>query len=146
MAFNFRFQPLLNLKEQKKEILQMQLANKNNYYIKLLGELKQIKDEKQGSLLKFDNDLKRGISSHELSFNLEVISFYIKKEINHLKKVSFCEKEITQLKKNLLDSHKEVKIMQKLKENDLENYEIDETRQEQKVIDELTNLKYARNI
>jgi len=146
MAFNFRFQPLLNLKEQKKEVLQMQLANKNNYYIKLLGELKQIKDEKQDALLKFESDLKKGISSHELSFNLEVISFYIKKEINHLKKISFCEKEISQLKKNLLDSHKEVKIMQKLKENDLENYEIDETRQEQKNLDELTNLKYARNI
>jgi flagellar FliJ protein len=146
MAFNFRLQPLLNLKEQKKEILQMELAQKTKYYMKLLGDLKVVKDQKNASMLKFDNDLKKGITSHELSFNLEVISFYNTKEISHLKTISLFEKEISQLKKKILDSHREVKIIQKLKERDMERYTAEESAQEQKQTDELTNLKYARNI
>lgn len=146
MAFNFRLQPLLNLKEQKKEVLQMELAKKNNYYAKLLGELKNIRDQKNDSMLKFENDLKKGITSNELNFNLEALNFYNKKEFSQIKIISQCEKDISELKKKILDSHKEVKIIQKLKEKDLENYNVEEAKQEQKIVDELTNLKYARNI
>ncbi len=136
-SFKFRYNSILLLLEKKENAIKNKLNSTNNelsllkdYHVELMNSEKNYSDV-------LNDKLNSGCKLNQVK-NID----YYKKQIKNMileqrKKIIKTEDEIFNIKKELIESSKEKKIMEKLKEKKHEQYLIEFKLDEEKTIDQL---------
>lgn len=142
--FKFKFQKALDHKKKQEDLAAEDLRKKQFEKTEAEDELKILEDDLRVFLNEYEN-LKKGRLDINTLRNHEMYLSVLKNKI--LKQNESIEKMIEEIKKLeevFLELRKERKTFEKLKEKYKETYDYEEKRDEQKLIDELSNNMYNR--
>lgn len=140
--FRFSMESILKIKysleEQKKQ--EFGMAMKKLEAEKIL--LNSLNKRREDSVATFKVNVSSAINpkeSAEFSNYIEALKFKIEEQAIKVKRANA---EVEKKREELVEATKEKKKFEKLKENQHENYIIEEKRSEQRVTDEIVSYKY----
>ncbi len=145
MGYRFRLETVLNLKRRLQEAAQMELSRidtmKRSREEELAAErqrLNTLRDKQRTQLC-------HGMSAEEFLLMQDAI-FITEKRIQITKEeLSKLDIERRKARHNLVNRHREKRLMEKLREKDLAKYKESEQKQQQLEADEFTSIKFSRN-
>lgn len=142
--FNFRLQSYLNLKEKLEEQKKMEYGKA----LSILEEELKIKTELIKKSESIINELKTNISNKVDSVTYKNYLYYIEflkeKLLQQETAILKANKLVEEKRRDLAEAVKDRKILDKLKEKELENYNKELLLKEQKMTDELVSYKYSK--
>lgn len=144
MAFTFRYETLLSYRQHIKEKAEIELSRAR-------GQLKQARDlleyyveSLQQAKKSLESDLKTSISSDEIGNHTDYLSG-LKGNIGVQKlKVAEVKKEVRKKMEDLLTKAKQFKVIEKLKERDLQKWSHQQLQMEQKRLNEVAVIRHGR--
>jgi flagellar FliJ protein len=140
-AFNFRLQPVLNIKIQKEKNLENELGKAVQKLEAEKLQLLRLESSLNEMVSEFNKKTKKSTVHTIIEFNgyISVLNSKIKsqKEI-----VNCAALNVDKIREQLLTAVKDRKILDKLKENKHEEYLLEQKRLEQKTNDEITSYKH----
>jgi len=142
--FTFRLQGLLSVKEKLEEQRKMEYGHALAALERERRALRQLEEEKSFNIGEVSRRMKVSIEPEVLTLYglyIEELKRRIKKQE---KRVEAAEREAEERRLILVEAMKERKMMQKLREKDLEEFVEEEKRSEQRGVDVLVSYKYAR--
>jgi flagellar FliJ protein len=135
--FNFRLQRVLEIKDKIREISKIELSKKASEYNIEVSKLNKLKEEKKNAL----RDMKN-VKDLEI---LQLMDNYIVSNENLQKykqiDIKAKEKPFKEALQKYLEKNKEVKVLEKLKENYYNNYIRESLKEEEKNIDDLLSSR-----
>lgn len=144
MAFKFRLQKILNLKEKAEE-------NKKNEISVVLKEISEKEEEIKKLNIDRDKEIltRKKLNSEGSTINkiIDINNFieYIEKEIDVANEELQVLNNKLKIKQNeYLEAQKEKKSFEKLKEKDLKKYKEEEAKEEAKVIDQIVTFSSSK--
>lgn len=144
MAFNFRFEKILELKRKREDSLKSELASLNLKKVELLEEKERLSWELTSLKLELIERQGKGLVGEELKLYLQFIdslSFLINKTD---KEIAELEERIKAKREELIEASKERKKFEKLKEKAFESYLEEELNKERAFLDEIGQNLYLR--
>lgn len=138
--FNYRFSSLLTVKEIMEKKIKEEISIINREIIDLMSERDTVFEER----IKTQREM--------LERNLKVSEFQSAKMYDSLlerqiflieRKIEECEKRKKEKQIELIEKKKEVKAFEVIRENQLENFLIDERREELKEMNEIAIRNYS---
>jgi len=143
--FKFKLEKLLDLRKIKEKEVQSELA-----YIVGIQNIKKIEQEKvKNGILQQKSDYKNKLKQKSFS-GREAIMFeqYIDISLRAIevseKKIEEMEPEINEIRERLIEASRERKVVEKLKEKKLEEFEAELLREMNKEADDINMKVYAR--
>ena len=138
--YQFRFQSILSVKEMLEKKIQEEISIINLEIEKWKKQLLVISEEKN-RIAKIISEGNSKVSDYQsmkmYGSHLEQQSDIAQKEIDN------CLKRREQKQKELIEKKKEIKAFETLKENDYQNYLIEERKSELKVLNEVALRNYT---
>lgn len=143
--FIFRYESVLKMRVEKEDDVKNKLAKQIKELKLMEDELERIKGEERMFLEQVSHQLEVGCTLEELR-RYEQSKGWLKSEIeNTLFYISAKEKEIIETRKELVEATKQKKIMEKLKEQALENYQKEVQVAEDKLTDQIVTYRGTSN-
>lgn len=143
--FIFRYASILKMREDEEDSAQNQLAKSITELTLLEKELKRIKEEEKEFNSKVEKRLENGCSLYELR-GFENNKIWLKAEIeNTISYIVDKEKEVLAKRHELIEATKQKKIMEKLKENDYEDYQKGIKVAEERMTDQIVTYQSTTN-
>ena len=144
--FKFRLSSLLSIKEKMEQL-------KKNEYAEALLILNNLVFEKENLISEMQNN----IENMQLDLNSNLKPVQIIRYTNYIKIIKLRIKDIEvkitdaravsdQKRDSLIDAMKERKMLENLKEKDYKEFNIEENKEEQKFLDEITSYKVSDKI
>lgn len=140
----FRLQKVLRAKEIKQKVEQRKLAEKKEQLGTEEMELRQLRETEQTFLRELRSKrigTSRGTELQHDSSYQQHVQKYVEQQN---KKVDSAREEVEEQRDSLLDAKKETEMLDKLKEQDYQNYIYTQNHREQKRVDELSQLEPFR--
>lgn len=142
--FNFRFQKILDLKENEKGFAQIQMAEamkqhevghqRNRVIQKKISEAEQLKNSKQQS----------GVNISELRM-LEDYLYHLQDEsLSSIQELDYLQKKVSTSQGLLQEKAKEEKTWENLKQQKLTHYQEEHKAAEQSFFDEMASTRFYR--
>lgn len=135
MAFKFRLQKILDLKEKEEDSKKNEVAKVLKEITEMENKIEKYKEDRLYYMHKREELNQQGCSVQDImdiNIYIQYLEDAIKKAYKELEKLKVLLKK----KQNeYLEIRKERKSYDKLKEKHLERYKIDEAKKEEKVID-----------
>lgn len=145
MGFKYRLGRLQNLKEKFEDSARLELGKKVEERKKVEEDIRDLNKKIESFSLEFRNEIKGAVSVTKLT-NMIEYKKYLNDQLNSLfKKLNEKIKEEEEALENYLQAKREKDILQKLKDKRLEDYRIEEKRQEIKDLDEVARINYIIN-
>lgn len=142
--FTFKFEKILQVRIDKENTIRNNLGKVN----KLIQDKEFEKNKIQGDYTNFlttiDQNMKKGIRASELqsiSYNKAYLIDKIEK-LSHELEILYEQRHMIQ--KDLIEANKQRKVMEKLKEKELENYKAMEAQEEAKVVDQIVTYQSTK--
>lgn len=139
-AFNYKLQKVLDYKERIEEKKKEEFVKALKYKLAQEKELKHYIDTKNTSK-DFIYDLK---SSSDFQNFSRYIEFLDKKIENAKYKLAKATEQLEVKKQELIKSTSDRKVLDKLKENARQDFEVENNRKEQKLNDDFALFSYAK--
>jgi flagellar FliJ protein len=142
--FEFKFQPILNIKSYRENILQENLANLRRKYQSEEHKLWQLEEKTEEYMFKL-REVQTGVTSIE-----EILAYHnyllrLGEDINAQKKrLDELSKEIDKALSELVKASQEKRIFEKLKERKLQAFQTEMEKQDQEFMDEIAANIYER--
>lgn len=145
MGFKYRLGRLQNLKEKFEDSARLELGKKVEERKKVEEDIRDLNKKIESFSLEFRNEIKGTVSVTKLT-NMIEYKKNLNDQLNSLfKKLNEKIKEEEEALENYLQAKREKDILQKLKDKRLEDYRIEEKRQEIKDLDEVARINYIIN-
>ncbi|MCE5300216.1 MAG: flagellar export protein FliJ [Spirochaetia bacterium] len=142
--FRFKLETVLNVKEQKEELLKTELLKLQAQKIEQEQMLKEIK-EKRAYFSRQKSDESKGITDiQSLIYFEQYISSLLIKIDNTKNKIKELEKQADIKRVEVVEASREKKVFEKLKKKEFEEFEKAILYNEQKVLDEIAVNKFNR--
>ncbi len=144
MAFRFRYEALLSYRRHRKEMAELELSqclkriNEVEATIKELNQLYHHTARTLGELMK------RGVDGRQIQNYGEFLVALDQEVAEQIQKKAGYEAEAEEKRALLLERHKELKVLESLKEREKVKWLMDQARQEQKELSELSIMRYGR--
>ena len=143
--FDFRLEPLLNLRKQEEKNIQKELMKLRKNYNQLQEKLEQHQADKQNWQQKLREEQTQGISSIDLKKYHNYIE-YLNDQIEEVElEMDYWREQIQECQDRLLAKVKERKKLAKLKEKAAEEHWEEFLQQERKQTDEVATNNYNHN-
>lgn len=143
-GFIFKYQKILNRREDEEEEVKTRLGKANHELQQLLAKKAEVLKRQQDYLVSIEQRLASGVRTSELQM-FEQSKHYLKDQLEQLEsKIVDRQLKIIKIKKELTEAVKQRKIMEKLKENDYEAYIEAVNAAENKVIEEIVNYRSSQ--
>ena len=141
--FKFRLASLLSIKEKMEQLKKNEYAEALAIVNKLLLKKTELLEEIERNLNIWQNQLQNGAKPNEIiQYNhyVELVKVNVKKTEEEI----INAQEMAEKKRLLLvEAMKERKMLENLKEKDYNEFRIEETKEEQKFLDEIASYKTA---
>ncbi len=143
-SFVFKYQRVLKQREDEEEDVKTKLGEVNFELQQLLAQKNQILSQQRTFMDDVQTRLSGGVRTSELQM-FEQSKYHFKSKLENLEaKIAEVRLRIVQIKKELTEAVKQRKIMEKLKEKELEAYTEALNASERKVIEEIVNYRSSQ--
>ena len=140
--FEFRLEPLLNLRKQEEKSIQKELMKLRKKYNDLKDKKSEYKADKKDWQQKLEEEQAKGINSTTLVKYHNYIE-YLNQEIEEIElEMNYWREQIEECQDRLLDKVKERKKLSKLKERQAEEHWDKFLQEERKQTDEVATNNY----
>ncbi len=142
--FTFKLQPVLNLKIQMEDSLKNELAKairKLEREKDLLNTIELERDQLVGQMC---CESSKGIRVSSLKEYGGYISFLVQKAQIQKENINYARGNVDRYRDQLIKAVQEKEMLQKLKEKKYEEYSAEQSREEQKINDEVISYNYNR--
>lgn len=137
--FIFKLETLLNIKKKKEELITQKLSKVQAQKLNVINEINKIKN-KISDLFNNYKNLKMTVLDINFMFLNQNYINYLEKELNSLnEQLNNIQIEENKIKDELNQAMKERKILEKLKENQFEQYKKEYNKQDNLIMDEIAN-------
>jgi flagellar protein FliJ len=138
--YKFRFQSILSVKEMLEKKIQEEISVINQEMEQLKKQLLMVNEEKN----RVDKKMSEGTSKVSDYQSMKMYESHLEHQIELTEKeIESCLKRREQKQKELIEKKKEIKAFETLKENDYQNYLIEERKSELKVLNEVALRNYS---
>jgi flagellar export protein FliJ len=144
MAFEFRYEALLSYRGRLKEKAEIELSRARRCLKEATDGLASLENARRLAGDALRKDLARVIPAHVLRVQSEYLDILKHKSLDKVQEVSRWETEVKEKRNALLRITKDFKIMEKLRERDLEKWQLLQNRLEQKRQDEIVILRHQK--
>lgn len=146
MAFHFKLEQVLTYRRNLEEQAQLNLAKEKTILDNFKRQLAALKTERFTFIDSLEERKKKSVPAAEFSFRMECIE---KKEAEIEEQNTVVEKQKSIMEKArfaLFERVKERKVIEKLREKDLQEYTKENIRKEQKELDEKATIRFGRAV
>jgi len=143
-GFKFKLQSVLDQRQKKEDILKKELADKKLLFEKQKILMESLKSKLSDTRQEFRDRQNERLKASEAA---AYISFFdrIGHEIElQTMKLAELVAEVNRAQERLMEAMKEKKIIEKLRDKQMEEYRTEVNRQEQVFIDEISTVRYRR--
>ena len=144
MAFHFKLEQVLTYRRNLEEQAQLNLAKEKTILDNFKMQLATLTTERCAFIDSLEERKKKSVPAAEYSFRMECIE---KKEAEIEEQNSVVAKQKRIMEKArfaLFERVKERKVIEKLREKDLQEYTKESIRKEQKELDEKATIRFGR--
>ncbi len=142
--FVFNMQGLLNIKEKLEEQSKTEYGKALNKLEEEKNILLNLENSKKQNIVSFRESINKGVKPNYIKNINQFISLIDKKIEQQVENINKAEEIVEQKRLVLLNAMKERKVLEALKEKEMENYFREELKKEQKIIDEIVSYKYNK--
>lgn len=142
--FVFNMQGLLNIKEKLEEQSKTEYGKALNKLEEEKNILLNLENSKKQNIVSFRESINKGVKPNYIKSINQFISLIDKKIEQQVENINKAEEIVEQKRLVLLNAMKERKVLEALKEKEMENYFREELKKEQKIIDEIVSYKYNK--
>ena len=142
--FVFNMQGLLNIKEKLEEQSKTEYGKALNKLEEEKNILLNLENSKKQNIVSFREIINKGVKPNYIKNINQFISLIDKKIEQQVENINKAEEIVEQKRLVLLNAMKERKVLEALKEKEMENYFREELKKEQKIIDEIVSYKYNK--
>lgn len=143
-TFRFRLEAVLQVRRRQEDMQKQVLGQKLNQLELNQKHLQELIWQQQQHFSRMRKLQQGQLKLRELEASGDY-ALVLKEDIaNQQIKVRVCEEQVDQARKELLEIVKARKILEKLKEKHLEEYNLEALREDQKLIDEMAGMAFAR--
>lgn len=136
-SFKFKYKNILDIFKKNEASIKNRLELANKELTMQKNHLQELLNIEKNLSEKIKDSLMSGCKLNEIK-NINYYKSEIKKSINNQNKIILQTQEnISLIKKDLIEASKEVKMMEKLKERDYNNYMVEFKLDEEKTIDQI---------
>jgi flagellar FliJ protein len=143
--FTFKLESALNYRKTLEELKLVEFSEAKKKLEKEKELLAWIKAEQHATIELLKNMKGHSFRASDMALYLSYIKLFKEKEVLQHKMIEKVSNEVEVLREALLETVKNRKIMDNLKDRQLKEYNDDEAAYERKVEDETAVLRYIRN-
>jgi len=144
VGYSFRYQPVLNYRERRKEQAEIALAKARER----LGEARRLLEEYRRKLYEttrdFESRLKTGMSADEIQNHREYLETLGRRIESQEEEVFRLEKVVRRKMHEVLQRSREYRIMEKLRDKDFDAWRRKQFQEEQKWMNEVAVTRHGR--
>jgi flagellar FliJ protein len=145
VPFQFRLQKLLDYREDKKKLAQEELARRQRELLKIQDEIEKLQKEEQRVLAFHHEHQSEKLDVLTLTA-LESYRFFLQERLRSKQQELLQSREqVEEQRKVVVESWKNCRVLEKLKEKSLNAFLQEEKSREQRFIDEISLYGYIRD-
>ena len=144
--FRFRFRNVLRFREAKEEQKKQELGIKLNRLKHAEDELNGIVNTSKKHDIMMEKSAQGRTSVRTLIYNYFYARFLDKSKSNQEKTVDVAKEDVEAKRIELIEATKKKKILERLKERELEDYNRAIVKEEQTLIDEIATQRFDRDV
>ncbi len=142
--FAFRFERILQVRIDKENEIRNTLGKVNKLILEKEEEFKKVHLQYEDFLKQLNNSMKQGVRAGDMQA-VAINKTYLIDKMNHIKReLSVLVEERMRIQKDLIEANKQRKIMEKLKEKEIEKYKALEAMEEAKTIDQIVTYQSTK--
>ena len=143
--FKYKLEPVLALKEKLEESKKRELGLAHQCHEKVKAEKEVLVKQREMAYKEAKIQSNEKVNIRQLR-QLNYYSNYMEQAIHSKnEEIDLAAKKVEQRREELVEAVKERKILENLKEIQLEDYKEEEKRKENSVVDEIVTYKYRAN-
>jgi len=139
--FSFRLQTFLNLKEMMEKNIKNELGVAVQRYQHQLSVLSEIKQEISNQQEEFRKEGTSVTTPLKLRQRMDYIRVVYTKEKVQEDRVNEEKRNVDKIRKRLIETMKEKKILEKLRERQLDEFRKEQEKKQQLLVDEIVSFK-----
>jgi len=142
--FVFRFERILQVRIDKENEIRNTLGKVNKLILEKEEEFKKVHLQYEDFLKYLNNTMKQGVRAGDMQAVASNKSYLVDK-MDHIKReLSVLVEERMRIQKDLIEANKQRKIMEKLKEKEIDKYKALEAMEEAKTIDQIVTYQSTK--
>ncbi len=146
MAFRFSLQALLRLRRSYEQRERLRLLALASAIARLRTLLEEISSEQQRIFQTQQESLVAGTSGAELHLLQSSLVLQVEKQKTLQEQIRRVEQQLDAQKLAYREAQKNRKILENLRDRQLEIYELEQNRREQQALDDLFNMRRAQSL
>ncbi len=144
MAYRFSLETLLNLRNRRLELTEMELMRAEQRLSREQQNLDLTRKVIEIQHQRMEEHLKKGMMAHELQQAFGILEMLARAEEAYLQVISTLQEEVKKLRDRRLEQYKDRELLERLKEKDKDKWLAEIARMEQKELDELSTQRHTR--
>jgi flagellar FliJ protein len=144
MAYKFRLETLLRLRQRQMEAAQFELGRLFKEYSDAKDVIRALSEARKDADRGIKDRLGKGIQAGQYQLEINYLGALADEIERYAKILLGLELKIQKAKETLAMRHREKELVERLKEKDFEAYMLQEQRDEQKKADDLAAVRYVR--
>ncbi len=144
MGFTFRFEALLKYRAHRKERAEVALGRAQRQLLQARETLESLQNRLREAGGEIQDALKKRASAERLRNHVDFVSGLRGRIQAQEQEVTQRREDVRARMKDVVESTRNVRIVEKLKERDHQTWLQEEQHQEQKVLDEMAVIRHGR--
>lgn len=145
MSFQFRFQRVLDVREQQEDLEEIEFARVQNRFRSEKETLEQLEQKLDDHYQNIRNRRKMGGRSSSFSQQQDYTQYLLGQIERQKEVVADWEQKLEEQREQLIEASQRREVLQTLKENDHEQFQQEVLRQERRELNEVAARQYARD-
>lgn len=145
MAFQFRFQRVLDVREREEDLEKVEFARVQNRYRREVEELEKLKQKLENHYARSRQQRSGQGGVHTFVQQQEHTSYLMEKIQQQQEIVDEWEKKMEEQREELVEASQRRQVMETLRENDYEAFQKEQLSQERREGNEVANRQYYRD-
>ena len=142
--FNYRFQKILQLRMDKENEIRNNLGKINKIILEKENEFEMIHKRYEDFLNSLNDSVQEGIYVRDMQAVSNNKQYLIQKMDRLKHELSALVERRIEIQKELIEANKQRKIMEKLKEKEIEQYQAMEALEESKTVDQIVTYQSSK--
>ncbi|MBI9011918.1 MAG: flagellar export protein FliJ [Clostridiales bacterium] len=142
--FNFRFQKILLLRIDKENEIRNNLGKINKVILEKENEFEMTRKKYEEFLNSLNDSVQEGIYVRDMQAVSNNKQYLIQKMDRLKHELTALVEQRIEIQKELIEANKQRKIMEKLKEKEIEQYQAMETLEESKTVDQIVTYQSSK--
>ncbi len=144
MSKKFKLQSVLDYRSLREDLARQQLAGAVQRESELLTRLVREQESLEYLQADFDERQRQGMAPHEFALHSDHISYKVKVVAEALEEWEAAREEVEERRRTLGEASQEKKLLEKVKERQLSEWDAEQRRREMVFLDEIAVQHYKR--